>query len=92
MNEILRVLFRPVLNLFEKGSEPYDYKPLNRKILLVMGLLFCGLAAAVAYVAPRDDGFGFLIPLSVFSMVGFVCIIVGVLGNDRAVAKIWGNR
>jgi len=28
----------------------------------------------------------------VFFGIGFVCMTVGFLGNDRAVAKIWGNR
>jgi hypothetical protein len=57
-----------------------------------MGVLFSALAAAVVYVAPQDDGFGFHIPSIAFFAVGFVCMTVGFLGNDRAVAKTWGNR
>jgi len=91
MKEQLRSLFSPVLNLFEKGAEPYIYKPINRKILIVMGLLFSGLAAAVLYFTPGADA-GYLLPVIVFSIVGLVCLAVGFLGNDRAVAKIWGNR
>ena len=91
MKEQLRRLFSPVLSIFEKGTEPYNYKPLNRKILIIMGLLFSGLAAGVFYSTPGDD-IGYLLPVIVFSTVGVVCIIVGLLGNDRAVAKIWGNR
>lgn len=91
MKEKLRALFSPVLNMFEKGVEPYIYKPLNRKILIVMGLLFSGLAAGVFYASPGADA-GYLLPVIVFSAVGAVCLVVGLLGNDRAVAKIWGNR
>lgn len=91
MKEQLRKLCSPVLKIFERGDEPYNYKPLNRKILIVMGLLFSGLATGVFYVSPSGN-YGFLLPVIVFYTVGIVCIIVGVLGNDRAVAKIWGNR
>ncbi|HED16648.1 MAG TPA: hypothetical protein ENI64_07555 [Gammaproteobacteria bacterium] len=91
MKEQLRLVFSPVLKLFEKGSGPYKYKPLNRKILVIMGLLFSGLAAGVFYATPGDD-IGYLLPVIVFSAVGVVCILVGFLGSDRAVSKIWGNR
>jgi len=91
MKEQLRILFSPVLNIFERGTEPYNYKPLNRKILIIMGLLFSGLAAGAFYATPGND-FGYLLPVIVFSIVGLVCIVVGLLGNDRAVSKIWGNR
>lgn len=92
MKDLLRRLFSPILNVFEKGDEPYAYKPLNRKILMVMGVLFSGLAALIVFMSPDDGSFGFLIPVTVFSTVSFVCIVVGALGNERAVAKIWGNR
>jgi len=91
MKERLRILFSPILNQFEKGTEPYSYKPLNRKILIIMGLLFSGLAAGVYYITPGND-IGYLLPVIVFSTVGLVCILIGMLGNDRAVSKIWGNR
>jgi hypothetical protein len=28
----------------------------------------------------------------VFFVVGVVCIVVGAVGSERAVAKLWGSR
>jgi len=92
MKTLLRKLFSPILNIFEKGEEAYVYKPLNRKILLVMGVLFLGLASAVAYLAFDHGDPGFALPVLVFSAIALVTLVVGLLGNERAVAKIWGNR
>ena len=78
MKALLRTLFRPLLDVFERGTEPYAYRPLNRKLLIVMGVLFSGLAAGV-YLAGRGA-------------VGVVCLVVGGLGNERAVSRIWGNK
>jgi hypothetical protein len=35
---------------------------------------------------------GFVLPALVFGTVGVVALVVGGLGNDRAVARIWGNK
>ncbi|MBL1274875.1 MAG: hypothetical protein COB30_002195 [Ectothiorhodospiraceae bacterium] len=92
MKNSFRKLFSPVLNIFESGDDPYAYKPLNRKILLVIGVLFSGLASVVAYLSLDAGEVGFLIPVLVFSGIAFVTLVVGLLGNERAVSKIWGNR
>jgi hypothetical protein len=92
MKALLRKLFAPILNMFEKGDEPYAYKSLNRKILVSIGVLFLCLASAVAYLAIGQGEPGFLIPVLVFAAVSLVSLVVGLLGNERAVAKIWGNR
>lgn len=92
MKDLLRKIFSPILNIFERGEGDYVYKPLNRKILVVIGVLFLGLASAVAYLAAGQDEPGFVIPVLVFSAVSLVSLVVGLLGNDRAVARIWGNR
>ncbi|WP_016955485.1 hypothetical protein [Catenovulum agarivorans] len=91
MKNILRSIFSPVLNIFEKGDDNYVYKPLNRTILIVVGLLFAVLGSAVTWLSPKEE-LGFLIPLVVFGGASFVCLIVGLLGNDKAVAKIWGGK
>ncbi|MCK9505407.1 MAG: hypothetical protein M0Q95_14660 [Porticoccaceae bacterium] len=88
----LRKLFRPILQPFEKGVEDYDYKPLNRKLLLILAILFCSLAAAVAIIGAGGSGAGFVLPAIVFGGVGIVALVVATLGTDRAVAKIWRNR
>lgn len=92
MKNWLRKLFWFILRFFESGDESYEYKPLNRKILIIVGLLFSVLALITIYVSIGNDGYGFLIPVVVFLGVGLVSIIVGFLGSDRAVAKIWGSR
>ncbi|MGI1679249.1 MAG: hypothetical protein K6L75_10985 [Cellvibrionaceae bacterium] len=92
MKEILKKICWPILKYFEGGDGPYEYKALNRKILIAIGGLFCALALGLVFVGAAATGFGFLIPVSVFLAVGLVCLIVGFLGSERAVSKIWGNR
>lgn len=92
MKYILRKIFSPILNGFESGSEAYAYKPLNRKILIVIGVLFLALASAVAYLSFGKGEVGYFLPVIVFSGISLVTLVVGLLGNERAVAKIWGNR
>lgn len=92
MKNLLRKICSPILNVFEQGDEPYAYKSLNRKILLVMAFLFSMLALSIVIFAPKDNGLGYLFPTVVFAVVSFVCLTVGALGTDRAVAKIWGSR
>ena len=90
MKSLLRSLFAFILNPLEKGSEPYEYKPSHRTILLVTSLLFAGLATAVVLVSERQDS-GYLLPALIFGAVSFAGLIVGLLGDDRTVAKIWGT-
>lgn len=92
MKNLFRKFFSPILNIFEAGDDPYAYKPLNRKILLVIGVLFLGLGSAVAYLSFDKGEPGFLIPVVVFTGISVVTLAVGLLGNERAVSKIWGNR
>jgi len=92
MKQFFRSVFASILVIFEKGTEPYHYKPLNRMILNVMGVLFSGLAITVAFMVPPEGGFGYMLPVVVFLGLGIICLVVGILGNERAVCKIWGNR
>jgi hypothetical protein len=85
-------LFWFVLRFFEKGDEPYKYKPLNRKILVVAGFLFIVLSMISGYFSMSIGGYGYLIPVIVFFTIGFISITVGIFGSDRAVSNIWGNR
>ena len=91
MKQQLRLIFSPILNIFESGTEPFSYKASHRAIMIFMGCLFTGLASLVFVFAQGED-LGYLIPVLVFGAVGFLCLLVGLLGNDRAVAKIWGSR
>lgn len=92
MKEILRKAFSPILENFENGTEEYAYKKSHRVILIVMGILFAILAAAVTAMAADADSMGYYIPVVTFGLVSFVILIVGVLGNERAVSSIWGNK
>jgi len=92
MKNSLRTLFAPILDFFEKGDEPYSYKPLNRKILIFMSAIFLFLAGLVAYLTRDNSDLGYLLPVIVFSTMAIIGLVVGLLGNDRAVAKIWGTR
>jgi hypothetical protein len=92
MQDNLRKVFEFILRHFEKGNGPYDYKPLHRKILLVVGTLFAVLVVGTIYMSPSSAGYGVAIPVLVFGTVSGVCLVVGLLGNDRAVARIWGQE
>jgi len=56
--------------------------------LLVIGALFSGLAAALFLLVPGED-LAYLFPVVVFGGVGLISLLIGSIGNDRAVAKIW---
>ena len=92
MKTQLRKIFWFVLNFFEQGDEPYNYKPLHRTILIVVGVLFNLLCLVSLYLSGDTEGYGFLLPVIVFFTVSFVCLVVGILGNERAVAKMWGQN
>ena len=90
MKKILRTIFSPLLNIFESGKEAFVYKPSQRKILLAVAILFSGLASLVFVLAQGEDP-GYLFPVVIFGGMGFISLIIGILGTDRAVAKIWGS-
>jgi len=92
MKQMLRKIFSPILNMFESGTEEYSIKPLSRKILIVISILFSSLATAVFYFIPVDSDLGYYFPVVIFGLIAAVGFIVGVLGTERAVAKIWGSR
>jgi hypothetical protein len=92
MKKLLRKAFSPILDTFEKGTEEYAYKKSHRVILIVMGVIFCILATAVAFMAGNSDSIGYYIPTVVFGLVSLVTLVIGALGTERAVANIWGTK
>ena len=84
----IRSVCMPILNLFESGTEPYEYKPSHRKILIAFGCLFTGLATSVLWFSQGED-IGYMIPVVVFGSVGLLSLLIAFVGTDRAVAKIW---
>lgn len=91
MKKILRTIFAPILKIFESGEGSYNYKPSHRTILIVIGVLFSGLAGVVFWLVQGMD-LTYLFPVAVFGGVAFVSLIVGLLGTDRAVATVWNSR
>ncbi len=91
MKSFLRRLFSPILNIFESGAEPFNYTSSSRAILIILGSLFVGLAMLVTIFAPKSD-FSFLLPVIIFGGMGALSLLIGFLGNDRAVSKIWSAK
>lgn len=92
MKETLRTIFWPILKPFEGGEPGPQYRASHRTILKTVGVLFtllaCVSGAAVAYTA----NWAALFPVVVFFAIGMVCLIVGALGSDGAVSRIWRNH
>lgn len=91
MKQLIRIILSPVLNLLESGAEPFVYKSSHRKILIFMGGLFTGLAVAVLWLAQGQET-GYLLPVVIFGVGGVLGVLIGIVGNDRAIAKLWGSR
>ena len=70
----------------------YSYKRSHRIVLVVVGLLFTILSAALLVVGIMSSQVGAAVPGVIFLAVATTCLVVGILGSDRAVAKIWGNK
>ena len=92
MKEFLRKVFSPILNPFESGDDNYAYRPSHRKILIVVGALFLVLSTGAAAGTVVAELYGGLIPVAVFLAVGLVCEVVGLLGSDKAVARMWKSK
>lgn len=92
MKTTLRNIFAPLLGMFEKGSEPFSYKQSHRTILIVLGCLFLFLSIVATALGVSFGQIGALIPALVFLGVAVTALVVGTLGSDRAVSKIWGSK
>ena len=91
MKNLFRKAFGFVLNPLESGNDPYVYKPSHRVILVVMSFMFIGLASLVFVIMPEADP-SYWLPVIVFGGAGTLGLVVAGLGEDRAVAKLWGSR
>lgn len=92
MKSQLRKLFWFILQYFEQDGGEYKYKPMHRKILIVVGVLFLALASGSIAASVYQGSFAYFVPILVFLAIGLVCTVVGFLGTDRAIARIWNNR
>ena len=92
MRLVFRKLFSPILKFFESGKGEFSYRKSHRTILVVVGGLFLVLSCISAIAALGTSQLGAFIPIVIFFLAGFVCVVVGALGNDQAVATIWGSK
>ena len=92
MKDQMRKLFSPILNIFETNNSNYSFKRSHRTILIAVGSLFLLLSLVSLAAAIYTAQLGAWLPFCIFFSAGAVCTIVGFLGTDQAVAKIWGNK
>lgn len=92
MKNTFKKLFSPILNLFENDSDEFVYRKLNRKIVLFIGCVFSLLAFALPAYMPQLIEMGYWFVMIVFGTIGLVGLVVGILGSDKAVAKLLGSR
>jgi hypothetical protein len=92
MKSQLRRIAAPLLNIFERGDAPFHHKAQNRTVLLATSGLFIFLSFVAFWVALKQGQYTYLLPPIVFGIIGLVGLLIATLGNDRAVAKIWGNK
>lgn len=85
-------IFWPVLRFFETGTPDSSYKHSHRMALIFVGILFLFLAVVAGVSAQYVEEMGGAIPVVVFSGIGLVSLIVGTLGSNSAVCKIWGSK
>lgn len=90
MLTLLRTAFAFILNPLEAGNAPYAYKRSHRHVLIGVGVLALSLATGVILVGAGRD-LASLFPGLVFGLGGLFALVIGLVGNDRAVAKLWGN-
>jgi hypothetical protein len=92
MKKVLRKVFWPILSFFETNEEPGEYKDSYRFVLKIVGVLFLFLSVVSAFAGYSVGQVGALIPVLVFFSVGLVAMVLGLLGSDAAVSKIWGIK
>ncbi len=89
MKQIVRTIFKPLLAPLESSDAPYAYKRSHRIILMTISGLFFFLASLSFFLAPSVD---YLFPVLVFGGAGLCGFVVALVGEDSAVARIWGAK
>lgn len=92
MKNILKTVFAPILNIFEKNNDEFVHRSLNRKIVLFISSVFLILAFGLPAFMPQLINMGYWFVMLVFGTLSLVGLIVGLLGSDKAVAKLLGSR
>ena len=89
LRSLLRTVFKPLLAPLERGDDAYLYKKSHRVVLIVVSALFLFLATLSLILAPSVD---YLFPVLIFGGAGLYGLLIGTLGEDIAVARLWGSR
>jgi hypothetical protein len=92
MKNILTKIFWPILRFFETGEDSVNYKKSHRVALNIVGALFIFLSFVSGAAANSVGGISSLIPVIIFLCVGIVATVIGSLGSNGAVSKIWGTK
>jgi len=92
MKQVLIKLLWPLLRIFETDEEAVGYRDSHRVVLNIMGVLFLGLSFGSAWAGYVSGELGALVPVVVFLGLGFVALVLGILGSNAAVCKIWGPK
>ncbi|MBE0506914.1 MAG: hypothetical protein IBX50_09385 [Marinospirillum sp.] len=92
MKQMLIKIFWPILSFFETGEQSANYKESHRFVLNIVGTLFLFLSMVSAWAGYTSGAVGALIPVVVFFCVGLVALVLGTLGSNAAVTKIWGIK
>ena len=92
LNDDLSLSMNPlrkyILDPLESGSNQYEYKPLQRHVLLFLSTVFLGLGIGVAFVAKGQSPIAYL-PTLIFGCAGLYGLTVGLIGSDKAVSTLW---
>lgn len=92
MKSALRTLFSPILKHFENGTEEFAYVASHRWITIAVGFLFFVVTAcSIALLVYTKSG-GAVLPMLAFGTLAVVSLVIGFLGSDRAIAKIWNTK
>ncbi|WP_062065722.1 hypothetical protein [Cellvibrio sp. OA-2007] len=82
----------PLLRLFETDVQPANYKASHRFALNFIGFVFLLLSFVSALVGHSSGELGAIIPAVIFLGAGLSAVVVGLLGSNGAVAKVWGSK
>lgn len=85
-------MFSPILRPMESGEVGSNYKGSHRTVLNAVGVLFLVLSGISLAALIYTGELGAFVPVLVFLGIGGLSLIVGTLGSDAAVSKMWGNR
>ncbi len=92
MKNTIKSLFSPLLNIFENNNDEFIVRPLNRKIVLFISSVFFLLAFGLPAYMPQLIQMGYWFVMLIFGALSSVGLIVGLLGSDKAIAKLLGSR